>query len=72
MCVIVVKAPRRGMSFLAADEGAISTKVYHGVNLAVLVSGVFKPVASLACITVGKSNRSPLLSGSSDSPKLVL
>ena len=29
---------KRNMSLMAADEGAMSTKVYHGVNIGILVS----------------------------------
>ena len=28
------------MNILAADEGAMSTKIYHGINLAILVSSL--------------------------------
>lgn len=37
LCVAAAKAPRRSLNIVAADEGAMSTKVYHTVNLAILV-----------------------------------
>jgi hypothetical protein len=36
------KAPRRSLNILAADEGAMSTKVYHVVNLAILVNSIHR------------------------------
>jgi succinate dehydrogenase (ubiquinone) membrane anchor subunit len=33
----VPAAGRKQLSFMAADEGAISTKVYHSVNMGILV-----------------------------------